>query len=333
MILCKWLRWFGCLSLAFTPCTGNNLSHSSWHLPVAWMHAPKTGSSFGLTVYRHACKGIPVDITVGCGPPINALTRQFPMRRYCRGGFISFQRIGGHRPLAMMEDYGHVLSMFREPFAQKASMLAFVYKMARDRAYCRRCGVTPEGPLRSSGMPVALSSEGVAAARNGYHRVLMRVILPRMQGCQTKMIFGFPCLAEVSQRQWNDMLLNVANFVPAAFAFIGLVERWAESICMFHILLEQGNAPLPTEFHNSRPTHDNTQRHMLAKEEWMSHVANNSTDSNFLRRLLLFDPLDDLTYKLASQSFNASIMKAISNMSQMRMHNNRICLDALKLRH
>lgn len=46
-------------------------------LPIQWMHTPKTGSTFGLTAYRHGCNGPqPLDEAIGvdCGRPIYSLT-------------------------------------------------------------------------------------------------------------------------------------------------------------------------------------------------------------------------------------------------------------------
>jgi hypothetical protein len=37
---------------------------------LRWLHVPKTGSSFGNTVYHHACPSIPVGASfAGVGPP------------------------------------------------------------------------------------------------------------------------------------------------------------------------------------------------------------------------------------------------------------------------
>ena len=91
-----------------------NKGHSRW-LPVAWLHPPKTGSSFGLTVMRHACTGIPSDSSVGCGPPISDLARiAEPLRERCAGGFTSLERVNGHSPANMSEDYGRLVTMFRD---------------------------------------------------------------------------------------------------------------------------------------------------------------------------------------------------------------------------
>ena len=91
------------------------MSVKSWRLPVAWLHPPKTGSSFGLTVYRHACAHIPEDADVGCLPPIFGLTQPFPIRQHCVGGFTSSYRVDMHHPSNLIEDYGRFLAMLRAP--------------------------------------------------------------------------------------------------------------------------------------------------------------------------------------------------------------------------
>ena len=160
-------------------CSGGRLPsrEDPWPLPIAWLHPPKTGSSFGLTVYRHACSGIPADADVGCHPPIFGLTRRYPVLEHCHGGFTSPSRVDMHEPANLTQDYGRLLAMIRRPAEQKASLLSFVRKMATDAVYVRRCGVACEAPMTTSGLPRAVAAQACEAARRQQELRLMELVL------------------------------------------------------------------------------------------------------------------------------------------------------------
>jgi hypothetical protein len=46
-----------------------------------WLHVPKAGSSFGTTIYQHACPRLPDDAHADDGAPIVSLTTRYPRRR------------------------------------------------------------------------------------------------------------------------------------------------------------------------------------------------------------------------------------------------------------
>ena len=73
-------------------------------------------------------------------------------------------------------------------------MLSYVSLIARNASYRARCGISERGPLLSSGMDHSTARRLVAAARNNQAVGMMRLLLPRMRGCQLKMTLGIPCL-------------------------------------------------------------------------------------------------------------------------------------------
>ena len=277
---------------------------AAWPLPVAWLHPPKTGSTFGLTVYRHACSDIPANATVGCLPPIAGLTRRFPVAKHCAGGFTSARRVDLHPPSNPHEDHGRLLAMLRAPAAQKASLLSFVLKLATDAEYDRRCSVVCEAPMTTSGLPPAVAREACAAARAGRLQHLMELVLPPMRGCQAKMLHGTPCLRRSNASELDRLQPLTATRVPSAFAFVGVTERWAESVCLFHFLREGGIRPVAAEFVNSRPT--STRARSLSLELWRGIAANRSD----LMGWLLDDVYDGLLYARAARHFAAALAKA-----------------------
>ena len=291
-------------------CSGGRLPSEEdppWPLPIAWLHPPKTGSSFGLTVYRHACSGIPADADVGCHPPIFGLTRRYPVLEHCHGGFTSPSRVDMHEPANLTQDYGRLLAMIRRPAEQKASLLSFVRKMATDAAYASRCGVACEAPMTTSGLPRAVAAQACKAARRQQELRLMELVLPFIRGCQAKMLHGMHCFSKIAPADLDGIQTLTVQRVPGAFAFAGLTDRWADSICLFHFLREGRRPPVNREFHNSRPTGAQVDTLSLDSVSVWTAAAGNRSD---LRSLLLDDPWDGLLFQRVADQFDASLQNA-----------------------
>ena len=205
----------------------------------------------------------------------------------------------------------------------KASLLSFVEKLATDSNYTHQCSVVCEAPMTTSGLPEAVARQACEAARSRKKLELMQLVLPIMRGCQAKMLHGYPCFHPMATPELEAMQRLTAARVPGAFAFVGLTERWVQSICLFHFLLEQGRPPVPREFKNTRPTRtsDARQRRILSRaDEWSVIAADNSD----VRGWLLQDRWDGLLFNLATRSFNRRLTAAL-NQSQwvetcMRRH-------------
>ena len=68
--------------------------------------------------------------------------------------------------------------------------------------------------------------------------------LPAVRGCTVKMILGKPCNDEL-ELQANDTVTAIER-LRRGFGFVGLVEEWDLSVCLFHRTF--GMRPLPQEF-------------------------------------------------------------------------------------
>ena len=266
----------------------DSLSHIS--TPITWLHVPKTGSTFGNTVYRMACFNISDDAEVGCAAPIHNLTHRFPTAEHCVGGFVDNHRVNYHQPLRWSVDAGRVVTILRNPLSLKESFLAYAQKLVvRAEEERARCGVQFDGLLGSSGfhgnleglrtafaslLHENISLPGRGGGANGSmaeeeeddddrktkNHAAMELLMPltaRLQGCQVKMVLGKKCLwsSEGSGRPF----LREQHVVKAVhrlkqFAFVGIFERWEDSIELLHERLESPFPILPQEIIARRKT-------------------------------------------------------------------------------
>ena len=164
------------------------------------MHIPKTGSTFGLSIYLHACQHLPASITLDDGPPIVSLTRTYPADQYCEGGFVDPNRLNGHQPAKWPDDAGRLVTLFREPLGHKLSFLRYAHE---DQIHGVLAGVFWKTMLGRDGsdelspdeyavLDAFVGMNGVTSnASNPAARCnFLRLVLPRLRGRQAKMLSG-----------------------------------------------------------------------------------------------------------------------------------------------
>ena len=249
---------------------------------VHWLHIPKTGSSFGTTLYHWGCPRIPHDAYADDGAPIVRLTQKYPRarRKWCdRDAFSG--NLNGHEPLRYPQQRGRTLALFRAPDRRLASECA-----ALDTEFRRAFGASEAAPpgvspgvqqrtmrhmhsrrtehrngsiyantflrefLQSHGLSHA-AIEALRIAWNAHRAIPVSVCAAQagMRGCQTKMVLGVPCSAPYTLNA--SLFAEAARRVRRHFLFVGLTERFDESICLFHVRF--GGQPVGTQFLNTRP--------------------------------------------------------------------------------
>ena len=295
-------------------------------LPIQWLHVPKTGSTFGLTAYRHACNGpeeLDSSLGVDCSRPIYSLTTKAEPSRYCVGGFVNASRLNDHPPAVLGDDWGHLVNMFRSPPQHKASMLEYVLRYWSDGAYLERCGLPSSDSARLQrtrmllqkmfGLDAAATEQALLLMGRGHERrslcAWMGLLLRHMRGCQAKMIAGQQCLQPLGPQQAAQTARLVAQAMPEAFKFVGLVERWPESVCLMHQQLRSRNPPSPYEFINSRPSLP--PRGVAAQwNDWAKEKIDvrAEADKCGLVPLIDTDDLDDPVYERAVDIFDAELV-------------------------
>lgn len=279
---------------------------------IQWLHIPKTGTSFVNTIYRYACSDIPVDATVGCEPPVLGLTFPYPPDQFCMGGFVDTARVNGHPPAQYPEDNGHIVSMFRNTIDRKISHLDYWVVTASNDTYINECVADVVGAVdgvqgfgrscwgggESNDIHAAsaftLARQVLGDALGGPAKCgFLKAVLPSLTGCSSKMVIGRHCC------DIRDGITeaHLARRMPSAFAFVGLTEHWAESVCLFHLLLG-GDTLLPVEFMDVRPT-------PKTGIDWLAEAKACGT-----AELLVEDPLDDALYDMAVRRFQAEVSEA-----------------------
>lgn len=139
-----------------------------------------------------------------------ALMVYMKYKRFCAN--VSFADTPeGHRPLPMHQRLGKTaVTMLRHPARRLES------------AWAHR--------KHHFGMPHEL-----AVGLRSIHTIEDFARYPGIAGCQTKMILGYACSAPVSLTA-NDAL-EAVEILRDYFAFVGITDRWKDSLHLFHAML------------------------------------------------------------------------------------------------
>ena len=197
---------------------------------IRWLHIPKCGSTIALSVLSHACKEvIPAWHMVGMALQggrldvrvAHALRARYRMRgRRCNGKLLL--PFDSHRPV--MQGETQLVALFRRPAQRLIS--AFL-----DNRHAWGLDAAERAGLRRATPTIATF-----------------VRYPGIAGCATKMLAGHRCAERVALDD-GRVLRSALNVLRSGrFAFIGLVERWTESICLMHRVLLGSPVPMMAEF-------------------------------------------------------------------------------------
>ena len=188
---------------------------------IAWVHFPKCGSGFADTLLHHANASLPWSVV---GSVETTLTTH-PLRSWFKGIFWEKDgKIGNHFAVTSRETTsfrGRLFGMFREPASRSNSMYNYFIN-----------------------------------ARSG-NWIDERMYAKRVAGSAVMMVagqrYGLDCLkrARSCKRATPNTELALRR-LETEFAFVGLTNNWALSICLFHAMF--GGPCLAHEFLNTRPT-------------------------------------------------------------------------------
>ena len=198
------------------------------HTTIYSLHIPKAGTSF-ITILLHYCSPTLDESLM----PEQAMWEQVFVKileqnatyspalwTHCR---IIAQGHGNAGLRSFKQD--NWVGMFRHPLARLRS------------AYLN--------DLHSEGF----SNKKRAELHASIHTLKEFVETPGITGCQTRMLTGYAC---ASLQSPADKLERALNALSTRFVFMGLTERWTESMCLFHAMY--GGRVLPVEFENAHPT-------------------------------------------------------------------------------
>jgi hypothetical protein len=189
--------------------------------PLVWLHFPKAGTSFWNTLIHYCAPTLPLSVLVphhrgACLYWQQSNGENFTDWEHC------FVICRGHTPLFLSEtEKSNAVAFFRNPTNRIFSSF-----------YNNRRGV-PQN-----------ESPTIRHPRQYF-------AYPGVLGCQTKMLTGHSCLSSLPSHQLPQLVEKAKEILSTHMAFVGLTERWAESICLFHAMY--GGHTSQFEFTNSRP--------------------------------------------------------------------------------
>ncbi|CAE7676867.1 hypothetical protein AK812_SmicGene10751 [Symbiodinium microadriaticum] len=197
---------------------------------IRWLHFPKAGTSFAATLWNYACgQEAPLDLSVSplASPDCQAcydlaLKGRYPPDQYCREGVLSSRFETQHNPVSQMQtryEKWQVVGMFRRP----AQRLISAY----------------HNGLHASGFQKEEYQDMVQACTRGEKAVACYARYPGIAGCTARMLTGGDCAEASSKRNGEPFdggrqRLRQALEMLEDMAFVGLTERWDESVCLFH---------------------------------------------------------------------------------------------------
>jgi len=172
---------------------------------LAWLHIPRAGTSFANTLVSWSCPrledGELVDSSYddGAGSYTGSFLRMH--KSQCDDGFSicsGFEPITSSTCNSWEAHASHFVTMFRQP---EQRIISGYYQFVHD----------------ATGTDVSMEKYAKFAA-----------------GCTVKMINGQQCLADVDVT--GDMVSTAMERLDEGFAFVGLTEEWALSVCLFHAM-------------------------------------------------------------------------------------------------
>lgn len=264
---------------------------------IRWLHIPKTGTSFANIVWHYGCPDIPRNASVANYKTHfeGALDNAYPIQENCP--YLVDHTPATHKPIGEKEwedHHGSFVSMFREPTSRIESAFNYHKHCIQD--------CNPENDdmwkcprIRDHRNDRACKSVKSAKCLTQY------ALAEPAQGCQTKMIYGIPCTGAMAMDPVKRKL--AAQRVKNGFAFVGLVEEWELSLCLFHRVL--GGHPFPVESDHVREGSSSQGGNCSVQVE--SQLGEQK------------DPVDTLVYNAAKEKFEQQVVDALAAIKQQAL--------------
>ena len=262
--------------------------------PIRWLHVPKSGSAFINLAARYGCEApLPAfDIALN----FTQYRREHPELR-CPGLLSPW---AGHTPVRSHELGGNsrvLVGVFRKP-AQR--LLSGFHHREEGKPQMMIAPGAPPGSRAN--MRRACRDDTPRGGAGCYAR------WPGIPGCATKMLLGHQC---ASTHPITDAdVAKAVRIVKEGFAYVGLLEHWATSVCLFHATFRGGAGRRRRQSSTAdnvelRLTHPGPLR---AKHAGDAARGSFTYDEKALRGFV--DEADERVYKAASERFWADARRA-----------------------
>ena len=252
-------------------------------IALVWMHAPKSGSSFANTLFHFGCPGadstLQVDEYHQDAPvwPPQPLAQHWNASSCIPAGSargwsplqVTSSRRDVHAPV-QLADAGKIVALFRAPSRRLSSCLHNTFNSFNEKSSRTSCDNQSFDSMFAFLATHGWDAPDIVHAWVGHNcstpwaYLRSPSVSSRMLGVQSKLVLGLPAGTPVHSSAFHERWSWLAdgtnpNFLRfysglRLFAFVGVTEQWAESICLFHRLF--GAPVLPQELLNSRPTPD-----------------------------------------------------------------------------
>lgn len=221
------------------------------HRQIFWLHIQKTGTSIFNTVFFHFCPKTANEKDIKWFDL--SLLERFPPSEWCPGArFLNLPCPGCHHPFIKLTNdrSAFTFTMIRDPVQRVLSAYYF-----RPGGMPHLYRPSPRGNKTIPSLEEFILSAGIV-------------------GCQTKMLAGHPCMADIHPTRLRGELKTAVENL-GSLSFFGLTERWEESIALFHSLV--GGHTREFEMFNNRPTKGREKRR-VSKYDRVLHTLERVND-------------------------------------------------------
>ena len=196
-------------------------------MPIAWVHVPKTGTSFANTFFGHPgiCPHMPEGVVpIPGGLFFTWMSEELDLGEMCPGGFSdTYRSVPGHDAMGDAYDanIGHGLIMLRQPEQRLISN----FNMAVSEVYMTSPPSLLEYAEEMAGYAVKMLTRTGTWGEDGQIPLADQEAASQYHFCSY-------CDEPVTQAE-TDLAVHR---LQEGFGFIGITDEWALSVCLFHAM-------------------------------------------------------------------------------------------------
>lgn len=193
---------------------------------IWWLHIPKCGSSFSNSAILY---------------PRSKYRSPFPINDINHPKDVQHQILKASNVKELSRIIPQVAVMFRQP--EQRLLSSYYYKLKLKNKCCW-------GDWGWNKM------EQDQVLRDIERHKGPSITMSKFGGCQTKMIIGHGCMSSLHKVSKFDIDMAIKTMLK--FKFVGILEEWTLSMCLFNRIMTGHNFIFKSQLINNRPTKGNT---------------------------------------------------------------------------